>query len=135
MRRAGWRLREELRQAAGVVAAWAALHVWGVFFHDLSTPLGAGLAPLIVAAQSWLGSGLFIVAHDAMHGSLAPGRPRLNTAIGSLALAWLFSNTVYALHYAHLHYRRGSKGGLQFSGKEQPDSGEMALPPTERLDF
>jgi uncharacterized membrane protein len=41
--------------------------------------------------------------------------------IATLAAAWLFSNTVYALHYAHLFYVKGSKGGLGFSGKEDPD--------------
>jgi uncharacterized membrane protein len=41
--------------------------------------------------------------------------------IVTLASAWLFSNTVYALHYAHLYYVEGSKGGLGFSGKEDPD--------------
>lgn len=41
--------------------------------------------------------------------------------VGTLALAWLFSNSVYALHYAHLHYNEGSKGGLKFSGGGDPD--------------
>lgn len=68
-----------LSLAAVVLAGWAALHVWGVFFHPLQ---GWGLvaAPALILAQSWFGTGLFIVAHDAMHGSLAPGRPRLNAA-------------------------------------------------------
>ena len=39
----------------------------------------------------------------------------------TLALAWLFSNAVYALHYAHLFYSRnqggkGDAGGLEFEG-------------------
>lgn len=45
--------------------------------------------------------------------------------VGTLALAWLFSNTVYALHYAHLYYRPGSKGGLQFAGDAEPDYGDF----------
>ncbi len=45
--------------------------------------------------------------------------------VATLALAWLFSNTVYALHYAHLYYVKGSKGGLGFSGKEDPDYGDF----------
>src|SRR5205085_2677548 len=38
--------------------------------------------------------------------------------IGTLALAWLFSNTVYALHYAHLAYLKPAAGcmGLDFPG-------------------
>lgn len=46
--------------------------------------------------------------------------------IATLALAWLFSNTVYALHYAHLFYTsartgRGDAGGLQFPDTKEPD--------------
>jgi uncharacterized membrane protein len=45
--------------------------------------------------------------------------------VGTLALAWLFSNMVYALHYAHLFYSRargtdGDEGGVDFSGSGKP---------------
>lgn len=42
--------------------------------------------------------------------------------IGTLVLAWLFSNTVYALHYAHLAYRKPTIGcvGLQFPRTRDP---------------
>jgi uncharacterized membrane protein len=42
--------------------------------------------------------------------------------IGTLALAWLFTNTVYAVHYAHLAYTRPGKAdlGLEFPGTKQP---------------
>ena len=45
--------------------------------------------------------------------------------VATLAIAWLFSNTIYALHYAHLYYVKGSKGGLGFSGKGDPDYGDF----------
>jgi uncharacterized membrane protein len=45
--------------------------------------------------------------------------------VATLAVAWLFSNTIYALHYAHLYYVKGSKGGLGFSGKGDPDYGDF----------
>ena len=43
--------------------------------------------------------------------------------IGTLALAWLFSNTIYALHYAHLAYMMPEDGccGFEFPGTKQPD--------------
>jgi len=46
--------------------------------------------------------------------------------IVTLALAWLFSNMVYALHYAHLFYGAdddgaGDAGGLDFPGTKEPD--------------
>lgn len=42
--------------------------------------------------------------------------------IGTLALAWLFSNTVYALHYAHLAYMKPTVGcvGLEFPRTSHP---------------
>ena len=46
--------------------------------------------------------------------------------IATLALAWLFSNTVYALHYAHIYYlpegaSSRDRGGIDFPGKGEPD--------------
>ncbi len=46
--------------------------------------------------------------------------------VATLALAWLFSNTVYALHYAHLYYgddngRPGDDKGLEFPHCDEPD--------------
>lgn len=45
--------------------------------------------------------------------------------IATLVLAWLFSNTVYALHYAHLYYLDGrdgdDAGGLDFPTCDEPD--------------
>ncbi|GGB19704.1 hypothetical protein GCM10011380_06580 [Sphingomonas metalli] len=45
-------------------------------------------------------------------------------AVATLVLAWLFSNTVYALHYAHLFYMPGMGGdaaGLDFPDTIEPD--------------
>ncbi|MCP3734196.1 DUF1345 domain-containing protein [Sphingomonas sp. RP10(2022)] len=45
--------------------------------------------------------------------------------IATLVLAWLFTNMVYALHYAHLFYSAdtdgGDAGGLEFPECDQPD--------------
>jgi uncharacterized membrane protein len=46
--------------------------------------------------------------------------------VTTLVLAWLFSNMVYALHYAHLFYSTdpedgGDEGGLEFPGTKEPD--------------
>lgn len=41
--------------------------------------------------------------------------------VTTLAIAWLFSNTVYALHYAHLAYGDEIKcAGLSFPGTDEP---------------
>jgi uncharacterized membrane protein len=47
-------------------------------------------------------------------------KPDIIMIVTTLVLAWLFANTVYALHYAHIYYLEGSKGGLDFSG--EPDT-------------
>ena len=43
--------------------------------------------------------------------------------VATLALAWVFGNTVYAFHYAHLYHDRGETGdigGLRFPGEVPP---------------
>jgi uncharacterized membrane protein len=47
-------------------------------------------------------------------------------AVATLALGWLFSNVVYALHYAHLYDsriggQRSEAGGIEFHGTGDPD--------------
>lgn len=71
--------------ATAIVAAWLILQIYTVFFHHLSGR-GVALAPILVAAICWLNVGLFIIAHDAMHGSLFPRHPRLNRIAGTGAL-------------------------------------------------
>jgi len=44
--------------------------------------------------------------------------------VGTLMLAWLFSNVVYALHYAHMYYRKDERGGGDTGGIEVPDTKE-----------
>jgi uncharacterized membrane protein len=46
--------------------------------------------------------------------------------VGTLALAWLFSNMVYALHYAHLFYTDDTTG---------KDSGGITVPDTDEPDY
>lgn len=107
-----------LSLAAAIAVAWAALHVWSVFFQPLHGP-AALAAPLLVALLCWLNVGLFIVAHDAMHGSLAPGRPALNRWAGRAALALYagFSfDRLIAKHHAH-HRHSGTVEDPDFSSR------------------
>jgi uncharacterized membrane protein len=46
--------------------------------------------------------------------------------IVTLALSWIFSNFIYALHYAHLFYKSGDDdgadcAGITFPGTDEPD--------------
>lgn len=91
--------------ATALIASWLSLHVYSLFFHQLDLA-GLVAAPLLVALICWLNVGLFIVSHDAMHGSLAPGRPGVNRAIGRLALL-LYAGFWYdALLPKHMEHHR-----------------------------
>ncbi len=51
---------------------------------------------------------------------------RVGLAASTIVLSWLFVQTVFAIHYAHVYYmaEEGSdqhKGGLQFTDDEPPD--------------
>lgn len=101
--------------AFAIASAWLAIHVGGIFFWRWSA---ATVAPAIVliAVQTWLSTGLFIVAHDAMHGALAPGRPRLNRWVGTAALAMyagLSYRQLLPRHHAH-HAHAGRDGDPDF---------------------
>jgi beta-carotene ketolase (CrtW type) len=100
------RLPVGLVLAATIVAAWLALHVYGVFAFDLGAD-SPWFTVTMVLALCWLYVGLFIVAHDCMHGSLAPGHQRLNAWIGQLCVA-LYAGFAYRdLQTKHmLHHRQ-----------------------------
>ncbi|MEM9810695.1 MAG: fatty acid desaturase [Pseudomonadota bacterium] len=72
-----------------ITCTWLSLHIY--FVHVFRIQLwSVPLIPLVMAAQCWLSVGLFIISHDAIHGSLAPGRPRINRITG-----WIVT-TLYA---------------------------------------
>lgn len=101
--------------AGAILGPWAAIHVYGVFLHAWSMRDWL-VVPLLVAAQTWLSVGLFIVAHDAMHGSLAPGWGRTNRAVGRLALALyagFWFDRMAPKHHAH-HARPGTADDPDF---------------------
>lgn len=78
---------------------------------------------------------LTLVAMAAIGGELAAAKQGSAFAaaklIGTLALIWLFANSVYALHYAHAFYTRDpaserDAGGLDFPGNDTPDYFDFA---------
>ncbi len=87
-----------------LLATWTGLLSWLLLGYD--APLTSPLTWLLVLPMMHLYTGLFITAHDAMHGTLAPGRPRLNRALGTVA-ALLFAFNWYGrlLPRHHAHHR------------------------------
>jgi uncharacterized membrane protein len=63
---------------------------------------------------------LFSIAAEAVGNTPQPFTKIL--IIATLALAWLFSNSIYALHYAHLAY--GDEDGVACSGLKFPGTKE-----------
>ena len=106
------RLPAELKQPAadarGLLVAVAVMGTWfasvALLIQWVPSGLGWALVPLAMAWQTWLFTGLFITAHDAMHGTVAPGRPRLNDAVGRLATrlyAFFSFDKMRAAHRLH----------------------------------
>ena len=95
--------------AATVVTAWASLFVWGVFLHRWSA-WDLVRVPAGVLLQAGLGAALYLIAHDAMHGSLAPGRPRLNAIVGQVCVALYAGFSFRKL--AAAHHRHHAAPGL-----------------------
>jgi beta-carotene/zeaxanthin 4-ketolase len=100
---------------AAVMGGWLALHVAMVWVFEFGRD-PVWIVPLAIALQTWLCVGLFIVAHDCMHGSLAPHRPAVNRWFGRLALA-LYAGLSYdrlrPKHFAH-HAAPGTEDDPDF---------------------
>ena len=92
---------------------------WGL---SLALALGSDITsgPLwlligLVLLRTQLQTGLFIVAHDAMHGLLCPTRPRCNDALGALTLLLYAGLPFEACHRQHRRHHR------QPGSPEDPD--------------
>jgi beta-carotene/zeaxanthin 4-ketolase len=110
-----------LALAAMIAGSWLAIHFWGMFVFELSW-VNWPLALAVAAVQCWLSVGVFIVCHDAMHGTLMPGRPKANSAIGAVLLALYAGFAWKQLRDAHLthHKLAGHPGDPDFD-QDHPD--------------
>ena len=101
----GRQTRLSLMLAVALIGSWLALHVYCLFFHDFAAD-SVLVAVLTAALLTWLYVGIFIVAHDCMHGSLAPGRPLVNRVIGQICVFLYAGFSFDALNRKHhLHHR------------------------------
>lgn len=115
--------------ALTIIGSWAAL-----LFVLLAQPFATWplwTVPLLIALQTFLYTGLFITAHDAMHGVVFPQNRKLNDAIGALAVG------LYALFsYRKLHDKHWEHHGHPAS-EDDPDfhDGEHQHPAAWYLHF
>jgi beta-carotene/zeaxanthin 4-ketolase len=93
----------------GLLAAFAVLGLWMASLYLLLHYPVSFTDPLIyvfILIQTHLYTGVFITAHDAIHGVVAPNHPRLNYALGWVATT-LFAFNSYATLSGkhHLHHK------------------------------
>lgn len=112
-----------LSLAVLLIATWLTVHITTIFYFDWSSNLVYAI-PLIMLFQCWLYVGLFIVAHDCMHGSLAPGRPWLNFAIGQLCLGLYAGFSFRHLNKKH-HDHHKYAGTAEDPDYHEPDPGSF----------
>ena len=110
--------------AALISGAWLGLHFYAIFVFELNwsnVPAALGIA----LVQCWLSVGVFIISHDAMHGSLAPGWKRLNGAIGGVLLALYAGFGWRKMRDAHFDHHRhsGTAGDPDFDADNPAASG------------
>ncbi len=74
-----------LALAALIFCVWLSVHLWAMLSFRIDSA-NWWLVPAVFALQCWLSVGMFIVAHDAMHGSLCPANVRLGESVGSVLL-------------------------------------------------
>lgn len=108
--------------ALGILLGWIVTHVLGVFYYEWGAH-ALITAPLLVGLNCWLFVGLFIVAHDCMHGSLVPFKPAWNRVIGQICLGIYAGFEFDKLNRKHhLHHRHsGTEGDPDFD--ERPPHG------------
>ena len=92
----------------GLFIALTIIGLWGLSLSILLTfetaQISILLVPFGMLCQTFLYTGLFITAHDAMHGTVCQARPRVNNAIGTIAVGLyaLFSyHKLLEKHWAH----------------------------------
>ena len=109
--------RRGLVLAAGILLGW--LGSWMVLLPTSLSQLPLALVVFAVLARTWLHTGLFIVAHDAMHGTLWPDGEGANRRVGELALL-LYAALPYgrcrANHLLH-HSHAGGSGDPDHHGE------------------
>ncbi len=105
-----------LSEWASLVISGAIATIWGVTLYcSLSWPLSES-SPIAVVlwllVRTFLHTGLFVIAHDAIHGNVLPQHPLANRWIGQLALGlygFLPYQACHQLHWQHHAYPAQAK--------------------------
>lgn len=99
----------ELKKFRGICIACLVIVLWSgslVFLLSRDITVSAWLIIPGILIQTFLYTGLFITAHDAMHGSIYRGHTAVNSTIGALCLAAYALFPYNKLRDSHfLHHR------------------------------
>jgi len=101
--------------AGCILALWGTLFIYAIFFRPLRVERSLTTL-LLVAALTFLNTGLFITAHDAMHGVVFPPNRRFNDGIGRLCV-FLYAGFDWAFMRSE-HHRHHDQPGIS---KADPD--------------
>jgi len=109
-----------LALAACIAGSWLGIHAYAMYVFEL-TWANWQFARVMAAMQVWLSVGVFIVCHDAMHGSLVPGQPRANATIGAVLL-FLYAGFAWTkIRDAHFnHHKLAGRAGDPDFDEEHP---------------
>jgi beta-carotene ketolase (CrtW type) len=100
-----------LTLAALIVGGWLGIHGEAMFVFEL-TWANLPIAIVIALVQCWLSVGVFIVCHDAMHGTLIPGQDKLSAGIAGVLLFLYAGFRWRVLREAHLtHHKMPGRAG------------------------
>ncbi|MEM6907919.1 MAG: fatty acid desaturase [Pseudomonadota bacterium] len=111
-----------LALATLIAGSWLGIHFYSMFVFEL-TWASLPQALIMAAAQIWLSVGVFIICHDAMHGSLAPGHPKVNSAIGAVLLMLYAGFNWRTLRDAHFtHHKLSGRAGDPDFDEEHPSN-------------
>lgn len=110
----------------GVIIAFLMISLWvmswaGLLMLDIrETSLTWSIVGILL--RTFLSTGLFITAHDAMHGSVCPGNLKVNYRIGAIALilyALLPYQALLKKHHLHHRYPTGERDPDFCEGQNQ----------------
>ncbi len=125
----GWR---EGAMAGFDVAALLFLGVCWPLIHSRADAMRASASrndanrALLLVVSAVVVLAVLVSIASELSGKGAPKSFAILLIVATLALAWLFSNITYALHYAHIYYGDadgggGDRGGLDFPKTDEPD--------------